>query len=226
MPTMTIELTLLRDGDRELLDVDVPSTQPEQLALAEPDERGDEDEASQPWLDRVGELVCLRDRGDRSFRGAFDTSTLDRAGVGRDQSILDGGAEDGAEESVALRGRARPGPGGPAQVGVPVADLRRRQLGESGRAERRDDVEPELGRVEVTHAGPERIAAARESRLDPYCGVLGEGRRRPGRRLYRLPVGLIGDGSGVRRLGGALGRIGAEAEPSAVDGDDANAVLA
>ena len=39
-------------------------------------------------------------------------------------------------------------------------------------------------------------------------------------------VGLVGDRPGVGRLGGALGGVGAEAEASAVGGDDADSIAA
>ena len=223
---MSVELALADDGDLAAVEVDVAEPHSEDLASAEADEGGEEGDASHPLGEVLDEVVDLGDGGDRALVGRFDAGTLDGAGVGRDQAVLHGRRQDRPEQAVALGRGAGAGSVGSSEAGVPAADLGGGDPGKSPRAEGRDDVQTQLHEVEVLDPWPERLTSLREPGLDPARRVVAERRRGDRRRGGELAVGLVGDRPGVCRLGGALAGVGAEAEASAVGGDDADSIAA
>ena len=106
---MAVELALLDDGQFTGVEVEVAAAEAEQLALAEPDEAGEQDDAAVAGVDRLGDGVDLGDRGDRSFLGGLDAGPFDVARVGGEQAVLGGRHHDRAEQSVALGCRAGAG---------------------------------------------------------------------------------------------------------------------
>ncbi|QXC59912.1 hypothetical protein KSP35_16230 [Aquihabitans sp. G128] len=114
---VAVELALLDDGQLASFEVEVAAAEAEQLALAEADEAGEQDDAAVPGMDRLGDGVDLGNGGDRSLLGGLDAGALDVARVGGEEPILGGGGHDRAKQPVALGGRAGAGPVGSPLLG-------------------------------------------------------------------------------------------------------------
>lgn len=137
------ELLALRlVGHRAVLQVDVRTSEPEQLAAPQPAERRGEHEGAVSRLHEIGQLEDLVERRQLALRRVLGPRATDRAGVHREHTVLDRGIEDRVQQPVALRRRARPRPS-VDEGRVPRADRRRPQAPERHPAERRKDVEPE-----------------------------------------------------------------------------------
>lgn len=57
MTAMAVELALLDHAQLSGFEVDVATTEPEQLALAKPDEGGDQHQTTEPGVDRLGKGI-------------------------------------------------------------------------------------------------------------------------------------------------------------------------
>ncbi len=125
-----------------------------QLAEAQPGEPGGQDHRPKRDGDGVGDGEDLLNGGDPPLIGSFDSCALDDARVLNDDAVLDGRAEDGAQESIAFGD----GAGADASVyelGMPSPDSCRRQAVQLDRAERWHDVQPEFVLVQLSRAGSE-----------------------------------------------------------------------
>ncbi|MCZ7537761.1 MAG: hypothetical protein M5T61_18810 [Acidimicrobiia bacterium] len=109
------------DGDGPVEQVDVSPFETQQLTPPETPKGGEKDEGSVLRLHLGGERAHLRQGRQRPFVGGFDAGALDRARVGHDEAVLDGGVEDRAEESIALGHRRRAEPVG-EESSMPAAD--------------------------------------------------------------------------------------------------------
>lgn len=156
---VAVELALSDDRDLTSVKVEVASAKAENLASPEADEGGEERDAPHPFGELLDEVVDLGDRGDGALVSWFDAGALDRAGVCRDQPVLDRRRQDRAEQAVALGRGAGAGSLGSSKPGVPRPDLRGGDPGQPPGSEGREDVEPQLCQVEILDPRPERLAS-------------------------------------------------------------------
>ena len=198
---------LAPDGDDTRGEVDVATTEGEQLAAAEAAEAGDEHHGPVAVRDGAGQAVQLLHGGEPLLGVALGSPAFDPAGVLGDTVVIDGLAHDLAQPDVGLGSdrwalgfaqRCVPRPdefGGDGRQRPPTERWQRRGDG-------RQDVEAELGGVDLPRAGSEIdpgskpvgcvLAEGDLGRLgiDPQSSLLvGLGRRRSGGR-----VGLGGEG--------------------------------
>ena len=96
--------------------------------------------------------------GSGAFGGGDGAGFADLARVGGQFLIADGLVADGAQQSVGLRPRRRPG--GFAEFGVPVADDRLGEVTESVVAEGGQGVSVEQGHVQGCGAGLRSVRPA------------------------------------------------------------------
>lgn len=134
-------LALNFNGDRPVFEIEVLALKSEQLAAAQPAEGGRENEGSVPQLDEIGELEHLLQPRQLPLRRAFGPCTANRAGVRREERVVDRSVEDRVQQAVALRGGARTRPA-LQQRYVPRPDVRCSQPSERHMAEGREDVQP------------------------------------------------------------------------------------
>jgi hypothetical protein len=139
-------LTLHLDRDGAVVEVNVLPSEPEQLTAAKPAERSCQHERPVARVDAIGELVDLAEGGQFPLGGVLGAGPADRARIGREDAVVDGGVQDGVEQAVALRHGARTGTA-LGQRGVPRPDRWRAELADRHPAQRREDVEPELALV-------------------------------------------------------------------------------
>jgi hypothetical protein len=133
--------------------IDVPALETKQFSASHAGEAAEEHEASEPGLDRFGELENRRRVEHRSFVGMLDAGSPDGARVAVDQPIGKGGIPDRPQQSVAL-GRlvSREFRG----LGVPLAHTLGRDLPQSCGSEGRVEVTPEQGPVAMGGGRSER----------------------------------------------------------------------
>lgn len=117
-----------------------------------------EDQTPEPRLHGVSQRVHLRDRRRLALLARLHPGSFHRARVRRQEAVLDGRVEDGAQPAVAL-GRRR-GSGPLAEQGcVPRPHRGRVQPAEGLGAEGREDVEPEEALVELLGPRAQRLTS-------------------------------------------------------------------
>ena len=102
-------LTLHLDRYGAVVEVNVLPSEPEQLTAAKPAERSCQHERPVARVDAIGELVDLAEGGQFPLGGVLGAGPADRARIGREDAVVDGGVQDGVEQAVALRHGARTG---------------------------------------------------------------------------------------------------------------------
>ncbi|HET9689891.1 MAG TPA: hypothetical protein VFP61_01970 [Acidimicrobiales bacterium] len=161
----------LSDRDGATVEVDVAAGEAEHLGGAQADEPGEQHEGTQPGGHGVGE-VEHHGRGDqRALPGLVDAGAAHAARVARQQAVVCGGVQHGAQEAVALSSLVSADLR--RHLGVPVAHQLGSDLPEGERPEGRQDAAPQLGPVAL-HGGGGEGSPLHQPGGQPPLDVAGE----------------------------------------------------